>query len=336
MSGAEQRLFLRSERYGSDARLIDRHARPASQDVPCITILLCTLNGARFLPAQLASIEQQSHKNWRLIASDDGSTDTTLTILRHFAERVPQPVEIRTGPRRGPCANFLSLATDPSIVGDYFAFCDQDDRWHPDKLTHAVGWLQSRPQDVSAVYCARTRLVHEAGDPYGHSPLFSKSPSFSNALVQSIAGANTMVFGRATKRLLEKAGPADVVSHDWWTYQLVSGAGGTVHYESEVRVDYRQHVGNHIGCNRGLRAVWQRFRMVLQGGFAAWNDLNLAALHQSRHLLTRDCQELLDTYQMMRSGSLRLRLMTLLKSGVRRQTLFGNVALLTAVILKKL
>lgn len=336
MRGAERQLFERSERDASAEWLLEHDARTVQNVAPCITILLCTLDGARFLPAQLASIEQQSHKNWRLIVSDDGSTDATLTMLHHFAKRVPQPVEIRAGPRRGPSANFLSLATDPNIVGDYFAFCDQDDRWHPDKLKHALGWLQSQPQDVSSVYCGRTRLVRESGDPYGHSPLFSKPPSFSNALVQSIAGGNTMVFGRATKQLLEKTGPVHIVSHDWWIYQLVSGSGGRVHYETNSHVDYRQHAANYMGSNKGFRAVWERVRMVLRGRFAAWNDLNLAALNQSSHLLTSDCQELLETYHKMRSGSLSVRLVALFRSGVRRQTLVGNVALLTAVVLKKI
>jgi hypothetical protein len=56
--------------------------------------------------------------------------------------------------------------------------------------------------------------------------LFVFPPSFRNALVQSIAGGNTMVFNVALKRLIENAGPLDVPSHDWWVYILVTGSGG--------------------------------------------------------------------------------------------------------------
>ena len=45
-----------------------------------------TYNGQSFLAEQLLSIENQSHKNWRLFISDDGSTDATLTIAREFQE----------------------------------------------------------------------------------------------------------------------------------------------------------------------------------------------------------------------------------------------------------
>ena len=303
--------------------------------IPCITILMCTLNGARFLPAQLASIEQQTHWNWRLIVSDDGSTDATLAIIKHFAERVSRPVEIRRGPRRGPSANFLALAADPGIKGECFSFCDQDDVWHADKLSRALEWMQTVRRDVPAVYGARTRLICAAGAPLGHAQRFCKPPSFANSLAQSIAGANTMLFNGATKRLFEKAGPVKIVSHDWWAYQLVMGNGGLFHYDCEPRLDYRQHAQNHIGCNRGLGAQWKRFRMVLDGGFAAWNDLNLAALRQSRHLLTEEARALLDAYEAMRHGGLLARLKAFAASGIRRQTLLGNAALLTAIVLKK-
>ena len=304
-------------------------------DAPCITILLCTFNGARFLAAQLASLEQQSHQNWKLLVSDDGSTDATLAIVHHFAQRVAQPVEVRQGPQRGPAANFLSLATDPSIDCDYFAFCDQDDAWNSDKLALALKWMRTVPRDVPAVYGARTRLICAGGEPLGYSRRFRRPPSFANALVQSIAGANTMLFNRSTKRLLEQSGVLNVVSHDWWAYQLVSGSGGLVHYDPTPQLDYRQHENNRIGCNRGLRAQWKRLRMVLNGGFAAWNDVNLAALQRCRHHLTDNARTLLDSYEAMRTASLWGRLMAFARSPLRRQTFLGNIALLIGIVLRK-
>ncbi len=330
MSSLRGRLLIKSRQRVEVLPVEDRAARP------CVTILLCTFNGAQFLAQQLASLEHQTHWNWRLIVSDDGSTDDTLAILRSFARRVSQSVELREGPRCGPAANFLSLAADPSIKGEYFAFCDQDDIWRSSKLSYALGRLEALPGEFPALYGARTRLMRADGSPLGFSPRFSKPLSFANALVQSIAGANTMVFNRATKRLLEQAGAVNTVSHDWWTYQLVSGAGGTFLYDPVPHVDYRQHSANRIGCNRGLRAQWKRFHMVLKGGFKNWNETNLVALRSCQHLMTDEARALLDTFDVLRSASFAARCKTLLKSGIRRQTLVGNLALLTAVVLKKL
>jgi hypothetical protein len=62
---------------GSSLSTFGTRAPPPSVIGPGVTILLCTLNGERFLPEQLASIEKQTFKNWRLIASEDGSSDRT-------------------------------------------------------------------------------------------------------------------------------------------------------------------------------------------------------------------------------------------------------------------
>jgi rhamnosyltransferase len=49
-----------------------------------ICILMRTYNGQDFLAEQMLSIENQSHKDWRLVMSDDGSTDDTLAIAKTF------------------------------------------------------------------------------------------------------------------------------------------------------------------------------------------------------------------------------------------------------------
>ena len=95
---------------------------------------MCTKNGAPFLADQLKSIAQQTHADWALFASDDGSDDETREILERFASNQRQNTVVRGGPGKGTCANFLSLAADQTIYADYFAFIDQDDIWHPEKL----------------------------------------------------------------------------------------------------------------------------------------------------------------------------------------------------------
>ncbi|MBR4877630.1 MAG: glycosyltransferase [Rhodocyclaceae bacterium] len=75
-----------------------------------VAILLCTFQGERWLPEQLESLRAQTHRDWTLTVSDDGSTDATVQIVRDFAARVPQPVHITQGPQRGHAANFLTLS----------------------------------------------------------------------------------------------------------------------------------------------------------------------------------------------------------------------------------
>ena len=170
-----------------------------------VAILMCTKDGATFIDDQLKSIADQTHENWTLIVSDDGSDDGTITKIKRFAGANPEKTKIRKGPGKGVCANFLSLANNSTIDADYFAFSDQDDVWHPDNLHRALAWLTGIPSDVPGLYCARTELMTIDGRSYGFSPLFTRPPAFKNSLVQSLAGGNTMVFNRAAKKILEEA-----------------------------------------------------------------------------------------------------------------------------------
>ncbi|MGB6796317.1 MAG: glycosyltransferase, partial [Xanthobacteraceae bacterium] len=51
-----------------------------------VAILLCTFNGARFLPDQVSSLADQTWRNWSAFASDDGSTGETVATLSQYQE----------------------------------------------------------------------------------------------------------------------------------------------------------------------------------------------------------------------------------------------------------
>lgn len=303
-----------------------------------VAILMCTKNGAPFLADQLKSIAQQTHADWALFASDDGSDDETREILERFASNQRQNTVVRGGPGKGTCANFLSLAADPTIDADYFAFSDQDDIWHPEKLERALNWLATVRDDIPAFYCGRTELMTADGRVYGLSPLFKRAPAFENALVQSLAGGNTIVFNRATKKLIEQMGTIDVVLHDWWTYQLVSAAGGAIRYDPTPLVKYRQHSQSQIGSNLGWRARSIRIGMMLYGRFREWNETNITALKKMPEQVMQPAARIaLENFMKARvAPSLPARLRYLYRSGVYRQTWLSSIGLLFATIIKKI
>ena len=220
-----------------------------------MAVLLCTANGEAFLAKQLESIRNQTHRHLRLVISDYGSKDNTLNVIRQFqASHGAPPLELRPGPKAGFSANFMSLACDPLIDAEFYAFSDQDDVWLPEKLSRAIDWLRrSRPR-CRRCTAVEPQAIDEQGRGLGLSPLFAKDPSFKNAIVQSLAGGNTIVLNRAARDLVVSVGLVKVVAHDWWFYQLISGVNGLVLYDPEPTVQYRQHASNIIGSNSGWKA----------------------------------------------------------------------------------
>jgi glycosyltransferase involved in cell wall biosynthesis len=302
------------------------------------TILLCTLNGERFLAEQLASLKSQTFKNWKLIASDDGSRDRTRSILVEFQKSCePGKVEIIDGPRRGATANFLFQVCAENLASEYYAFCDQDDIWDADKLERAIDALEQTDAGIPALYGSRTRLIDEAGNEIGFSPLFHRKPEFRGALVQSIAGGNTMVFNQKVRELVVFCGAeVDVASHDWWLYQVTSACGGRVHYDAHPSVRYRQHDYNIIGANAGWTARMRRLHLLHQGRFRHWEDLNVAALTRFRPRMSPENRRLFDLFRRARHEPLLRRATIFAQTGVYRQTMLGNLGLVAAVLLNKI
>lgn len=259
----------------------------ADESTKKVAILLATYHGQHHLCDQLDSFAAQTHTNWEVWASDDGSKDDTHSILERYRTRWgTKRLSIHNGPREGFAANFLSLACKAEISADYFAYSDQDDIWEADKLERAVNWLNSVPENVPALYCSRTRLVDEDNQEIGVSAFMHVTPSFENALVQCIAGGNTMVFNRAARGLLMQAGcDVQVPSHDWWVYLLVTGCGGAVYWDECPTVRYRQHENAMVGENLSIKAKIERLYFLISGGFHNWLSLNLKALSVCVYLL---------------------------------------------------
>lgn len=303
-----------------------------------IAILLCTFNGARFLPLQLASYEAQDFTDWRLFASDDGSQDDTLALLEQFRNKHGAArVSIRCGPCKGFVANFLSLICDPTIEAEYYALSDQDDVWGANKLSRARQFLGRAPAGGPAVYCARTRLVNAEGAEIGFSTYYKRTPHFRNALAQSLAGGNTMVFNEKMRQVLMQAGAdVKVASHDWWIYLMITAVGGKVLYDGEPTVSYRLHDRNLIGSNDSAVAKVVRARMLWRGRYKSWTDMNLAALERIENLMTDDNRKTFDIFRRSRKLGILPRISGLIRCGIYRQSLLDDIGLLAAALVRKI
>jgi glycosyltransferase involved in cell wall biosynthesis len=301
-------------------------------------ILLATFNGERFLDEQIQSIKDQTVDQVSILVSDDGSTDRTLSILRRWQKIWDKgDFTVVKGPKKGFEENFRSLIIKAEPSYDLYAFCDQDDVWMAEKLADASECLGQFGADTYAMLCGRTKLINENGSTVGYSPEMRVEPNFKNALVQSIAGANTMVFNCKTLKLLKTVSAnASFVSHDWWTYLWVTGAGGTVVYEGVPKILYRQHESNIIGSNSGLSSRLVRVRKILDGVFRRWTDRNLDGLSLSSSYLTEQNRALVRNIVRARQRSSLRYFFFLVQNKIHRQTTLGNISLLVAAIFGKI
>lgn len=298
--------------------------------------------GARFLPEQLGSIAAQQGVAWRLVVGDDGSTDDGPAILGRFATAHPGRVIRHEGPGRGAERNFRALIARTPPAG-LVALCDQDDVWHPDKLARAAAALAGVPAHTPALYCSAATICDAALRPRGVTRRPVAPPSFRHALVQNLVQGNTAVLNASAHRLVQRAealltgaGVEGVVMHDWWIYLLVTGAGGTVLYDPQPSLLYRQHGGNVVGANGGARARLASVGRMLRGDIARWSRMNLRALDACGALLTPQNRALLPVYRRLLDGGPAVRLAALQGGGFHRQGRLSQAALWVTALLGRL
>jgi len=320
----------------TDAICVDRASAAALQGERrgAVAILLCTFNGARFLPLQLASFEAQDFSDWRLVVSDDGSNDGTWDLLEDFrSKHGADRVQLRHGPQKGAAANFMSLICDPALDSDFYALSDQDDVWAANKLSRAHAFLTGAAADAPSLYCSRVRMIDENGAEIGLTPIHKHPPHFRNALVQNIAIGNTVAFNQKTRSLLVQAGAdSNAAVHDWWIYLVTTAVGGRVIYDPYPSVAYRIHGGNLIGANNSR----VRKAQMLLNRFKGWSDLNVRALERIEGVMLPENRATFELFRRSRTLSLAPRLYGLLRCGLYRDAMLDNLGLLAAALTGKI
>jgi glycosyltransferase involved in cell wall biosynthesis len=278
---------------------------------------MSTHNGERYVAEQVDSVLAQTHPTVRLLVRDDGSRDGTVDVLRRYAN--DPRVSLVEGENLGLPHAFFRLIDMADDDAEYWALCDQDDVWVPDKLARAVASLAPLGNSP-ALHCARVLVTDERLRPLYAHPLPRRGPSFANALVQNIATGCTIVFNRAARDVLRSRWPEFCVMHDAWIYLVVAGTG-TVVYDPEPAVRYRQHDRNAVGVGSGpvARFAGRVRRQLRAGGAGQHGRQDRELLRLFADVLTpqarRQAEDLLATRRTARG-----RLRYALTGEARRQT----------------
>ena len=226
-----------------------------------VAVILGFYNGNNFIDEQIKSILNQNFKNIDIFIFDDNSK--RKLELKKLKINDIKKTKIKITKRKenlGYAKNFLLGLEEVGKGYDFYAFSDQDDIWEKDKISRAIKALNSNSLNFPKLYCSRTSYYNsECTKEIGASNIHPKKPTFANALLQNIAGGNTILMNNLARQLVIKTVQAEkFISHDWWCYQIISGAGGEVIFDKNKTVRYRQHKYNLIGKNNGFEDIKSR------------------------------------------------------------------------------
>lgn len=122
------------------------HQRWRSMNPPLVSVVIAVHNGRRYLEETLRSVRAQTHPAVELIVVDDGSSDGSRELVRTVA---PQAELIAQANQGVSTARNRGLAASR---GDYVAFLDQDDVWHPQHVEAQLRAFEQEPER-GAVVC---------------------------------------------------------------------------------------------------------------------------------------------------------------------------------------
>ncbi len=219
-----------------------------------ISIALCTYNGSKFLREQLQSIVNQKLLPNEIIITDDCSTDNTESIVNEFKSslnitfiRNIEPLKVAKNFEKA-----ISLCTSDIITP-----CDQDDIWHPDKLSTIHNFFEENPTKL-AVFSDAT-LVDSHGKDLGQrfwQKVRLDTPQIEawkqdKALDITLHGnrvAGCMLAFR--KELLTFAQPFPAfrppMIHDGWL-TLIACMLNSISLIEKPLISYRQHEAQQVG-----------------------------------------------------------------------------------------
>jgi rhamnosyltransferase len=225
----------------------------------------------QWLPEQVASILDQQGIETVVFASVDASSDGTEKWLDACATADSRVVVLAHGERFGDAArNFFRLLRDVDFSDfDYVCFSDQDDIWYSDKLARACQKLTNTQaavysSNVMAFWPDGRRLLIDKAQPQQRWDFLFEAAGPGCTYVMDVEFAKAMQRQLAKFIAIDAALPAH---HDWFCYALCRARGDRWVIDPVPSMDYRQHGGNEVGVNEGMKASQTRVRKVASGWY---------------------------------------------------------------------
>lgn len=218
-----------------------------------VDILLATYNGEEYLVEQLESILSQSYSNFRLLISDDCSTDGTRKILEEYKEKDNRIQLFFQGKNLGVIKNFEYLLK--KVESKYYMLSDQDDIWKKDKIEKSVDKIENTGSDL--VYTDLEVVDENLNVTYESywklKGIYHKIKKYNNFdslyLNNFVTGCTIISRKEFIKDILPLPNSSKFILHDYWIALIVSQSG-KVAYIEEPLIKYRQHKNNKIGSKK--------------------------------------------------------------------------------------
>lgn len=217
-----------------------------------VDILLATYNGEEYLREQIDSILNQTHTEFRLLISDDGSKDSTRKILEEYKNKDSRIEVFLQENNLGVVKNFEFLLG--KVEAKYYMFSDQDDIWKETKIEKSLNKIE---EGFDLVYSDLEVVDENLNVTYNSywklKGIYNKIKKYNNFeslyLNNFVTGCTIISRKDLIKDVLPLPNTSKYVLHDYWISLIIS-QNGKISYVEEPLIKYRQHKNNKVGSKK--------------------------------------------------------------------------------------
>ncbi|MDH1841620.1 glycosyltransferase [Aeromonas caviae] len=248
-----------------------------------VSIVTATYNSSKYIEETYESIRNQSFSDWEWLVTDDASTDDTFEKLENICKSNDRVRAFRNAINSGAAVsrnNSLEYAS-----GEFIAFIDADDTWHPSKLTQQIKFMTDNSLDFS--FTAYT-LIDEDGNHLDKS-VDSKNTGFFNyrdmLAKKATLGCSTVILSR--KALGELRMPNIRTGQDYAFWLMILKRGFVAYIFPSKLTNYRISQ-NAISRNKFKKALrqWEIYRRI--EGLGAFISLYYFVFYAIRALFRKE------------------------------------------------
>ena len=298
-----------------------------------IIVLLATYNGEKYLKEQLESLFSQTHKNFSIIARDDGSKDKTMDILKSYNIKIIHS-RVNIGAKESFSA-LLEYAVSHTD-GEHFMFSDQDDIWHKNKIEKTLIKMQEKEKLTTGtpiLIHTNLKIVDENINKLSESfmsyqGIDAKFNKINNLLIQNTITGCTVMINRKLANLCLPI-PTECIMHDWWI-GLVASKFGKIGYLNHATIDYRQHTKNSVGAKK-FNLGYILKHMFKSNSLSKNISQAKAFLDTYRNKLDKDTIQMVEDFSTIEAKSFWQKRKILLKYNLLKQGLIRNIGLLIKI-----
>lgn len=200
-----------------------------------ISVCMATHNGEKYIKEQLESILSQLSSDDEVVISDDGSTDSTFTIIESFKDSRIKLYNFCQPSKTSHTHIYASRNFENALMkakGDYIFLSDQDDIWMPNKVEVCLESLKKYDMIVHNM-----ELVNEERESLGRNLYLDKISKQGLLMIGGTYYGCALAFkAQWLKKILPF--PKDLVLHDFWISYIIEKLG-TPYYEIRPLMQYR-------------------------------------------------------------------------------------------------